>query len=137
MTLLKLIAISFLCATLLLVSSVESQDVRGQTVWSAERRSPPANDSTDYQPYTIVISGPILDDVARREVKKDAIQLFPFDLMFDNMRNSSQGIATNDAQFALSELARLTSGRVSIDQKRIISISGQARGNDRVEDVAS
>lgn len=137
MTLFKLIALSFLCTTLLLVSSGESQELHSQTVWSAERRAAPANDSTDYQPSTIVLSGPILDATARGEVKKYAILLFPFDLVFDNMWNSSQGIATRDAQFALSELARLTSGRVSIDQRRIISISGQARGNDRVEDIAS
>src|SRR5271156_4811346 len=113
MTLLKLISLSFLYTTLLLVSSGESQEVHSQTVWSAERRASPANDSTDYQPSTIVLSGPILDNAARREVKKHAIQLFPFDLLFDNMWNSSQGIAPRDAQFALSELARIMRGRLA------------------------
>jgi esterase/lipase superfamily enzyme len=137
MTPLKLIALSFLCAALILGSIAESQDANSQTVWSAERRAQPANTSTNYEPSTIVLSGPILDNSGRIEIKKRAIQLFPFDLMFDNMFNSSQGIAPEDAQFALSELARLTSGRVSINQGRIISISGQAATGHRVEDVAS
>jgi hypothetical protein len=137
MNALKVIVVSLLCSILPLLSRAASQEVHSQAVWSAERRTSPANGSTDYQPSTIVLSGPILNDAARSEVKKYAIQLFPFDLMFDSMWNSSQGVANRDAQFALSELARLTSGCVSIDRRGIISISGQAGANDSVENIAS
>jgi esterase/lipase superfamily enzyme len=131
------ILVSFLCTTLLWLSSVASQEAHSQAVWTAERRTSPANDATSYRPSTIVLSGPILNDATRSEVKEYTLHLFPFDLMFDNMWTSSAGTANKDAQFALFQLARRVDGRVSIDQKGIISVRGHASVNDGVENITS
>ena len=115
-----------------LISAALAQEITKPNPWMAERRSPDLNVSAVYRPWVIVISGPVISEVAREAILNEAHRIFPFESIQEEMRIDTRGVDPQSGAYALAHLAKLDSGRVIIDSG-ILSLFGQVKSNEDVE----